>query len=86
VVERLLVSPRFHRVHHGVMSAAGQGRNYAVLFPAWDWMFGTADFRRGEYPRTGDPDGPEALARGGWLRQQAVGAKRMMAAILRRAA
>lgn len=79
--ERLLVSPRFHRLHHGVLSAAELGKNYAVLFPVWDWIFGTADFRRDVFPRTGDPDGPEALATGGWLRQQFVGLKRMAGAI-----
>jgi sterol desaturase/sphingolipid hydroxylase (fatty acid hydroxylase superfamily) len=84
--ERLLVSPRFHRAHHGVLSVGRQGRNYAVLFPVWDWIFGTADFRREHYPRTGDPDAPEALATGGWLRQQAVGLRRMAGAILRRGA
>ncbi|MBB5690347.1 sterol desaturase family protein [Roseomonas alkaliterrae] len=84
--ERLLVSPRFHRVHHGVMSAAEHGRNYAVLFPVWDWIFGTADFRRDHYPRTGDPEAPEALATGGWLRQQVVGLRRMAGAIFRRGA
>lgn len=86
VGERLLVSPRFHRAHHGVLSVAGQGRNFAVLFPVWDWMFGTADFRREVYPRTGDPEAPEALATGGWLRQQAVGLQRMAWAILGRRA
>lgn len=84
--ERLIVSPRFHRLHHGVLSTAGQGRNYAVLLPVWDWIFGTADFRRDVYPRTGDPEAPEALATGGWLRQQAVGLKRMAGAILGRRA
>lgn len=77
VGERLIVSPRFHRLHHGVLSVAEHGRNYAVLFPVWDWIFGTADFRRDVFPRTGDPEAPEAMATGGWLRQQAVGLKRM---------
>jgi len=81
VGERLLVSPRFHRLHHGELSAGEGGRNYAVLLPVWDWIFGTADFRRGLYPRTGDPEAPEALVRGGWLRQQAVGLRRMVAAL-----
>lgn len=84
--ERLVVSPRFHRLHHGVLSVADHGKNYAVLFPVWDWIFGTADFRRDVFPRTGDPEAPEALATGGWLRQQAVGLKRMAGAIFGRAA
>lgn len=81
VGERLLVSPRFHRLHHGELSAGQQGRNYAVLLPVWDWIFGTADFRRDVYPRTGDPEGPESLATGGWWRQQAVGVRRLLAAL-----
>ena len=79
--ERLIVSPRFHRAHHGVLSAGQHGSNYAVLLPVWDWVFGTADFRREIYPRTGDPTGPEVLATGGWLRQQAAGFRRMVGAI-----
>jgi sterol desaturase/sphingolipid hydroxylase (fatty acid hydroxylase superfamily) len=84
VGERLLVSPRFHRLHHGVLSVGEHGKNYAVLLPVWDWIFGTADFDRAAYPRTGDPTGPEALATGGWLRQQAVGLRRMAGALVGR--
>ena len=73
VGERLMVSPRFHRIHHGELSAGEHGRNYAVLLPIWDWMFGTADFDRRSYPRTGDPNAPESLATGGWVRQQVDG-------------
>ena len=81
VGERLLVSPRFHRLHHAPLSAGAQGQNYAVLLPVWDWVFGTGDFRRGVFPPTGTPEEPEALASGGWLRQQAVGLRRMVGAI-----
>lgn len=49
--ERLLVSPRYHRVHHGIgigheSSGPGSlgGCNFAVLFPLWDVLFGTANF------------------------------------------
>ena len=73
--ERVLVSPRFHRIHHGELSAGENGRNYAVLLPVWDWMFGTADFDRASYPRTGDPMAPESLATGSWWRQQVDGFK-----------
>ncbi|MCS6892200.1 MAG: sterol desaturase family protein [Rhodovarius sp.] len=71
--ERLLVSPRYHRLHHGLLSAGAEGKNYAVLLPIWDWAFGTADFRRDVYPRTGDPTAPAAYVEGGWLRQQLAG-------------
>jgi len=49
--ERLWVSPRFHRTHHGVgigHEAHGAhtlgGHNFGVLLPWWDMLFGTADF------------------------------------------
>jgi sterol desaturase/sphingolipid hydroxylase (fatty acid hydroxylase superfamily) len=49
VGERLWVSPRFHRVHHSVNTGE---RNYGVLLPCWDMLFGTADFHS-----HGDPTG-----------------------------
>lgn len=81
VGERLFVSPRFHRLHHGVLSIGNAGKNYGVLLPVWDWMFGTADFRRDHYPRTGDPTAPRAYVEGGWLRQQAVGVREVWRAL-----
>ena len=84
VGERLIVSPRFHRLHHGVLNPGEEGRNYAVLLPVWDWIFGTADFRRDHFPPTGDVDAPEALSHGGWLRQQVVGLRRMGLALIGR--
>ena len=48
---RLLVSPRYHRLHHAVgigHESSGKGSlggcNFAVLFPIWDVLFGTAFF------------------------------------------
>lgn len=81
VGERLLVSPRFHRLHHGELSTAEHGKNYATLLPVWDWLFGTVDFRRKVFPRTGDPEAPPALVTGGWWRQQVAGLRRMVAAL-----
>ncbi|EFH13518.1 sterol desaturase family protein [Pseudoroseomonas cervicalis] len=84
VGERLFVSPRFHRLHHGELGSGESGKNFAVLLPVWDWIFGTADFRRDVFPRTGDPALPEAMATGGWLRQQWIGLRRMGAALIGR--
>jgi len=83
VGERLVVSPRFHRLHHGVLSAGREGRNYAVLLPVWDWAFGTADFDRRAYPRTGDPGAPAAYVTGGWVRQQVEGFREVWRALRR---
>lgn len=67
--ERLLVSPRFHRAHHGILAAGERSINYGAVFPFWDMMFGTADFSK-DFAPTGDPEAPEAMASGGWLAQQ----------------
>ena len=80
--ERLLVSPRFHRLHHAIglghESAAGRGTlggcNFAVLFQVWDILFGTADFRspvgptgiRDQLPEEGGRD----YGRGFWAQQR----------------
>ena len=79
--ERLLVSPRFHRLHHGVLSVGNAGKNYGVLLPVWDWIFGTADFNRAAYPRTGDPGAPRAYVAGGWLAHQGAGLREMWRAL-----
>lgn len=83
---RLIVSPIFHRVHHAI-GAGHEGRyrgcNFAVLFPLWDIVFGTADFRRAVEP-TGIRDQlvpPQGSARDygeGFWRQQWLGLRRMV--------
>ncbi len=74
--ERLLISPRFHRAHHGVLAAGQKSANYGAIFPWWDMMFATADFSR-QAIRTGDPSAEEAMATGSWAQQQAAGLRRM---------
>ena len=80
VGERLLVSPRFHRVHHAIgLGHEGQSRgcNFAVLFPAWDHLFGTANPVR-EFPATGIRDQLHGRDYGeGFWRQQWLGLKRL---------
>ncbi|MES2091198.1 MAG: sterol desaturase family protein, partial [Pseudomonadota bacterium] len=87
VGERLLVSPRFHRVHHGIgighegnaPSTLG-GCNFAVLFPLWDILFRTARMDaqpgptgiRDQLPEQGGVDYGQGL----WA-QQWLGLKRL---------
>jgi sterol desaturase/sphingolipid hydroxylase (fatty acid hydroxylase superfamily) len=73
--ERLLVSPRFHRAHHGIKAAGKRSCNYGAVLPWWDMLFGTADFTR-DYAPTGDPSGEEALATGSYWAQQWAGLRR----------
>ena len=79
--ERLLVSPSFHRLHHAVdygHEGPARGCNFAVLFPIWDVVFGTADFRIGFVP-TGIRDQVEGrdYGRGFWM-QHALALRRML--------
>jgi len=82
----VLVSPLFHRVHHAI-GVGHEGRrygcNFAVLFPLWDILFGTADYRVAIEP-TGIRDQlPPPQGNGhdygeGFWRQQWLGLKRMV--------
>jgi len=49
----LLGSPQYHRIHHSI-ELKHYNKNFAVHFPIWDVVFGTA-YRpaAGEYPHTG---------------------------------
>jgi sterol desaturase/sphingolipid hydroxylase (fatty acid hydroxylase superfamily) len=80
VGERLLVSPRFHRVHHAIgLGHEGdqRGCNFAVLFPVWDVLFGTANLRD-EAGATGIRDQLDGVSYGErfWA-QQWLGLKRL---------
>ena len=93
--ERLWVSPRFHRLHHGVgighespaqrTDASREvlgGHNFGVLLPWWDICFGTADFSQ-RFEATGIRDQVEQgrdYGEGFWA-QQKLGLKRFMAAL-----
>jgi sterol desaturase/sphingolipid hydroxylase (fatty acid hydroxylase superfamily) len=49
IVERLIVSPAFHRRHHAVgygHEGTAYGCNFGVLFPWWDILFKTASWNR----------------------------------------
>jgi sterol desaturase/sphingolipid hydroxylase (fatty acid hydroxylase superfamily) len=85
--ERLLVGPRFHRLHHAIgLGHEGDrpgslgGCNFAVLFPVWDVIFRTARFD-GRYEPTGIRDqlpqhGGRDYGEGFWA-QQWLGLKRL---------
>lgn len=80
VGERLLVSPRFHRLHHALKAAGRRSCNYGAVFPYWDMMFRTADFSPVYLP-TGDARAPEAMATGSYLAQQWSGLRHFLAAL-----
>lgn len=88
--EYLLVSPRYHRTHHAIgvgHESQGEGtlggHNFAVLFPIWDVLFGTALFSK-EFAQTGIRDqlpAPAGYGRNygeGFWSQQYLGLKRLV--------
>jgi sterol desaturase/sphingolipid hydroxylase (fatty acid hydroxylase superfamily) len=80
--ERLIISPRFHRAHHGILAAGQRSCNYGAVLPWWDMMFRTADFSR-DYVATGAPGTREALASGSYLAQQMAGLAGLADALFR---
>jgi sterol desaturase/sphingolipid hydroxylase (fatty acid hydroxylase superfamily) len=73
IAERLVVSPSFHRLHHAIgygHEGAARGCNFAVLFPVWDILFRTADWRPG-FVATGIRDQLEGrdYGKGFWAQQ-----------------
>ena len=70
---RLVVGPRFHRLHHARPSSDERDihdHNFAPVFPIWDILFGTANYD-GRSRATGVADaGIDADNGRGWLGQQ----------------
>ncbi|HEX9391442.1 MAG TPA: sterol desaturase family protein [Usitatibacteraceae bacterium] len=84
--EYLLVSPRFHRVHHAIglgHEGAQRGCNFAVLFPVWDALFGTFNHAP-IYPSTGVRNQLEGVNYGShFWEQQWLGLNRLVASLRR---
>jgi sterol desaturase/sphingolipid hydroxylase (fatty acid hydroxylase superfamily) len=90
-LERLVVSPQFHRLHHSAGDASEANvthdpsvHNFAVLLPLWDILFGTARFDR-RYLATGILDqwpqwGGRSYGHGFW-QQQRLGLARLWFAV-----
>ncbi|WP_028602164.1 sterol desaturase family protein [Ottowia thiooxydans] len=78
-VERIAVSPRFHRRHHevtlghepGITTSHPYGANFGILFSCWDMLFKSAEWKGGLQP-TGIQDQVESgrdYGRGFWAQQ-----------------
>ena len=85
--DRLLVSPRYHRLHHSLANPAEphiHDHNFAPVFPIWDILFGTAIFDRRHRPTGVDDDVIDADNNTGWLGQQVRVFGRFFSALLPR--
>jgi sterol desaturase/sphingolipid hydroxylase (fatty acid hydroxylase superfamily) len=49
VIEKILVTPRFHHWHHGIEEAAVDV-NFSIHFPLLDKFFGTYHFPKDQWP------------------------------------
>lgn len=77
----LVVSPRFHRLHHAMSighEGTARGCNFAAVFSLWDVLFGTANFDAAYYP-TGVSDQLAGREYGsGFWSQQWLGLRRIL--------
>ena len=84
VGSRLLVAPRFHRLHHALADAREphiHDHNFAPVFPVWDMLFGTARFDAEVRPTGVDNAEVDGDNGRGWLGQQARVFRRFVAAL-----
>ncbi len=84
VGEKLLVGPRFHRLHHALANPAEphiHDHNFAPVLPVWDILFGTAIFVQKARPTGVDDPVVDADNGLGWLAQQFYVFRRFIAAI-----
>lgn len=85
--ERLLVGPRFHRLHHALASPEERhihDHNFAPVFPIWDILFGTAIYDDKTRPTGVDDAAVDADNGRGWVAQQVTVLGRFVRAIVPR--
>ena len=85
--DKLLVSPKFHRVHHAIglgHEGAVQGVNFARTFALWDLIFRTANYDAVS-PATGIRDQVSGRDYGtNFWQQQRLGLTRLAEAVVSR--
>jgi sterol desaturase/sphingolipid hydroxylase (fatty acid hydroxylase superfamily) len=85
--EKLLVGPRFHRLHHALASADERhihDHNFAPVFPIWDILFGTAIYDGKHRPTGVDDPVVDADNGRGWIAQQVTVFGRFLRALVQR--
>ncbi len=73
VLERVIVGPRFHRLHHALADPSEphiHDHNFAPVLPVWDILFGTAIYDRRNRPTGVDDPKVDADNERGWFGQQ----------------
>jgi sterol desaturase/sphingolipid hydroxylase (fatty acid hydroxylase superfamily) len=83
--QRLIVGPRFHRLHHALASPQERhihDHNFAPVFPIWDILFGTAIYDGKVRPTGVDDPIVDADNGRGWLGQQVTVLGRFLRALV----
>ncbi|HLM10993.1 MAG TPA: sterol desaturase family protein [Reyranella sp.] len=84
VGERLVVGPRFHRLHHALANPDERhihDHNFAPVFPIWDILFGTAIYDGKQRPTGVDDPRVDADNGRGWVVQQVTVFGRFLRAV-----
>jgi sterol desaturase/sphingolipid hydroxylase (fatty acid hydroxylase superfamily) len=87
ILDKVVVDPKYHRLHHMVIDPTRphiHNCNFALVFPVWDVLFGTALY--GEKPHPTGVDDPTIDADNtlGFVGQQMAGLKRFRMVLSRR--
>ncbi len=84
--DKLVVDPKYHRLHHMVMDPTQphiHNCNFALVFPLWDIVFGTALYSDKLHPTGVNDPAIDADNTLGFVGQQLAGLKRFLAALPR---
>ena len=88
ILDKVLVNPKYHRLHHMRADPTRPGFhncNFALIFPVWDILFGTALYKEPPHPCGVDDPSIDADNERGLLSQQMAGLRRFAAGFKRRA-
>lgn len=83
-LDKVLVDPKFHRLHHMRADPSRPGLhncNFALVFPIWDILFGTALYNEPARPCGVDDPAVDADNELGLLAQQRAGFRRFLKAL-----
>lgn len=87
ILDKILVDPKYHRLHHMRANPARPGFhncNFALVFPIWDILFGTALYKEPPHPCGVDDPAIDADNALGLVGQQIAGLRRFVAGFTRR--
>lgn len=89
IFDKLVVDPKYHRLHHMVIDPERphiHNCNFALVFPFWDVLFGTALYAEKQHPTGVDDPAIDADNMLGFVGQQVAALKRFLRVMTRQPA